>query len=247
MKTRSLNNAIGLGSVCALVMAVGASDMNAYASTPTLATVPIENVYVPTGFDANDNAEVIVHGFLPNLCHKSPQTKIEVKGNRIDIKVEALNYESDNPFCAPLVVPFVQAISLGVLDKGNYNIHVNNNTVYQREAGIQIAESNSDAVDEHIYAAVEYVDRTDDRKVVLKGYNPSDCLELEEIQVISNNKDTYSILPKMRQTSSFCPMKMVPFEYEMEVPNTIQRDKVLLHVRAMQGKAVNSLYFNKAQ
>ena len=33
--------------------------------------VPVDNVYSPKGFDANDNSEVIVSGFLPNLCYKN--------------------------------------------------------------------------------------------------------------------------------------------------------------------------------
>ena len=49
----------------------------------------------------------------------------------------------------------------------------------------------------------------------------------------------------MKQVSEFCPMKMVPFEYEVEVPNNLEKEKILLHVRVMDGRSVNSLYLNR--
>ena len=39
------------------------------ASTPTEKLVPVDHIYVPTGFDSNDTVEVVVTGYLPNLCH----------------------------------------------------------------------------------------------------------------------------------------------------------------------------------
>lgn len=228
----------------ATVMAGGLT-LGAMASTPILTTVPVENVFVPAGFDSNDTVEVVVNGLLPNLCHKAPQSKVEFVGKKINIKVEALRYEPSNPFCPPVVVPFTETINLGVLDKGLYDITVNNNSIYTKKGDLEVAESTSDAVDDHIYAAVDYVEKTGGRTVTLKGYNPSDCLELEGIEVHDNKKDTYAILPKLRQVYDHCPMKMVPFEYAVEVPDTLKRDKVLLHVRAMDGKSVNTLFFNK--
>ena len=40
-------------------------------------------------------------------------------------------------------------------------------------------------------------------------------------------------------------MKMVPFSYDMEVPSNLNAAKVLLHVRVMDGKSVNSIFNNK--
>jgi hypothetical protein len=79
----------------------------------------------------------------------------------------------------------------------------------------------------------------------LKGYNPSDCFELKEIIIIDNGVDTYSVLPKMKQVKEFCPKKMIPFAYEVEVPQRLEADKVLLHVRVMDGRSVNSFFNNK--
>jgi hypothetical protein len=219
----------------------------AYASTPVEVMVPIDHVYSPKGFDSNDNTEVIVSGYLPNLCHKNPTTKVEVNAKGIDIKVTSLKYDPSNPFCPEMIVPFVETVNVGILDKGNYDIVVNGKSIYEKRSEIFISESNSDAVDEYAYAGVQFIEKSAGSRVVqLKGYNPSDCFVLDQIEIINNEKDTYSVLPRMKQISDFCPMKMVPFTYEMTVPKDLKADRVLLHVRSMDGKSVNTLFYNVA-
>lgn len=222
--------------------------INVLASTPILRTVPVENIFSPTGFDSNDVTEVIITGTLPNLCHRYPQTKVVVDGNKIDIRVEALYYAPTSPFCPPLLVPFMEKVNIGLLDKGNYKITVNGQSRrnnHRAKSTLKIVEATSDAVDDFTYANVEFIERTDDSRIVkIKGHNPSDCFAFKEIKVLSNNKDTFSVLPIIEKVHEFCPMKMVPFEYEMEVPKTLSAEKVLLHVRAMNGKSVNALFPN---
>lgn len=218
------------------------------AGTPVETIVPVDNIYSPKGFDSNDNTEVIIEGYLPNLCHKSPNTKVEVKGSNINIKVTALKYDSTNPFCPEMIVPFIESVKVGVLDKGFYDITVNGKSIYQKEGSIFVNESISNSTDEHVYANVEYVEKVEGtRNIKLKGYNPSDCFVLEKVEFVGNEKDTYSVLPKMRQISDFCPMKMVPFTIDAEVPNSIKRPKVLLHVRSMGGNSVNTLFPNQVR
>lgn len=218
----------------------------AVASTPIETYVPVEHVYSPSGFDSNDNTEVIVEGVLPNLCHKSPITTSKIVGNTIKVTVKAMKYESDSPFCPEIALPFVAAVNVGLLDKGNYEILVNGKTVYEKKSVIQVAEATSDAVDEFIYANVEHVEKHEGSRIVdLKGYNPSECLELDKVEYHDNKKDTYAVLPKMKQVSTFCPMKMTSFTFPTEVPATLEREKVLLHVRVMDGKSVNTVFENQ--
>ena len=236
MKIRSL-----IIRVLIAFMAIGV----AAASVPVEVMVPIEDVYSPKGFDSNDNSQIIISGYLPNLCHRAPKSIVQVNGNNIDIKIVSLKYHPSNPFCPEMVVPFVEAIDLGVMDKGVYDIVVNGKSIYERRSNIAIDEASSNSVDEYVYAGVEYVEKeVGSRKVVLKGYNPSDCFILDDIEVLDNNKDVYSIKPKMKQISDFCALKMVPFEYDFIVPDKLKADKFLLHVRSVQGKSVNSIFLN---
>lgn len=217
-----------------------------HASTPKEVLIPVSHVYTPTGFDSNDNTEIVVSGFLPNLCHKSPKTKVLVKSNTIEITLTSLKYHSSNPFCPEFIVPIVKTIDLGVLDKGNYNIIVNGKSMYEKKAKINIDEASSNAIDDSVYAGVDFIEKTENsRTIILKGYNPSACYVFDKFEIFSNNKDTLSILPKMKQVSDFCPMKMIAFELEMEVPKELERDKILLHVRSLSGNSVNTLFLNK--
>lgn len=229
-----------------LVTAVAVSSMIASASTPVEKLVPVDHVYLPSGFDSNDNVEIVVTGFLPNLCHKSPSSKVIVDGSEVKIEVSSLYYHSSNPYCPEMVVPFTETITLGLMDKGNYEITVNGKSAWELNGKMKVAESTSNAVDEFNYAYVHYIDKeVGDGMVSFKGYNPSDCFIMDEISYVSNKKDTYAILPKMKQVSEFCPMKLVPFTYDWQVPTDIKNDKVLLHVRTMEGKSVNSIYHRK--
>jgi hypothetical protein len=217
----------------------------AVASVPVEVMVPIEDVYSPKGFDSNDNSQIIISGYLPNLCHRAPKSIVKMEQGKVDIKIVSLKYDPSNPYCPEMIVPFVEAIDLGVMDKGIYDIVVNGKSIYERKASLEVEEASSDAVDEFVYAGVEYIEKSaGSRRVVLKGYNPSDCFVLDEIDVMDNGRDVYSIMPKMKQISDFCALKMVPFEYDFIVPEKLKADKVLLHVRSVQGKSVNSIFLN---
>lgn len=214
------------------------------AGTPIEKEVPINNLFIPSGFDSNDNVEVIVSGFLPNLCHKSPRAQVEKRKDGAHIKVTSLYYDESNPFCPEMIVPFKITVSLGVMDTGNYQIKVNEDTPYAQDKGMKILESTSNSIDNYHYAYVENVlKKQGSREVHLKGYNPSDCFVLDKIETISNKSDTLSVLPKMKQIRDFCPRKMVPFTYKYEVPEVLEAKEILLHVRTMDGKSVNTLFY----
>ena len=228
-----------------LVCAFFINDL-AFASTPVEVETPVEQIYSPEGFDSNDNTEVIIEGYLPNLCHKSPTTRVTMEGDRIVLRVTALKYESGNPFCPEAIVPFVQKVSLGVMPEGKYEIVVNPKGDLKKEGLISVAAHNTNNVDEFIYANTEIVEKEmGTRRVMLKGYNPSDCFVLDDIKMIDNGKDVFSVLPIMKQVSKYCPQVSVPFTYEFDVPENLKADKVLLHVRAMNGHSVNTVFVNR--
>jgi hypothetical protein len=217
-----------------------------FAGTPISKIVPVDHAFIPAGFDSNDNVEVVITGYLPNLCHKSPSAKVEIKGSKIDIKMTSLYYQESNPFCPEMVVPFTKSVALGVMDKGNYEITVNGKSPWEKKEKIAILESTSNAVDEFQYAYVQYIDKEiGNNEVALKGYNPSDCFVLDKITHVSNKKDAYSVLPKMKQIREFCPMKMIPFSYDWKVPTELESEKVLIHVRTMDGNSVNTVISTK--
>ncbi|MDD4976310.1 MAG: hypothetical protein PHY93_18270 [Bacteriovorax sp.] len=210
------------------------------------ANVPVDHVFTPAGFDSNDNTEVVVTGFLPNLCYKAPKSTVSVKDGKISVSLTAMKNQMGMGFCADVIVPYIEYVNIGLLDKGKYQIAVNEKSTWEKKSNITISEASSSSIDETIYANVDEIVRGDEgsRKVALKGYNPSDCFELKEIIIVDNGVDTYSVLPKMKQVKTFCPKKMIPFTYEFEVPEKLEAEKVLLHVRVMDGRSVNALFIN---
>ncbi len=220
--------------------------LNTYGEEWRKVAAPIDEVFSPVGFDSNDNGQVIVTGHFPNLCYKSPSAKVKVNGKKIEVKVEAL-YNAQG-VCAEMVVPFMQVVELGLLDRGDYKIVVNKGSSTVKSSELHVDESTSSSVDDFVYANVEYVEKSETgRKIQLKGHNPSDCLVLEEVKFIANGKNSLSVLPIMKQVSDFCPMKLIPFSYEVEVPKVLPQDIALLHVRVMDGRSVNTLFPNYRQ
>lgn len=217
----------------------------AFAGTPIETTVPITDVFVPFGFDSNDSSEVVVSGHLPNLCHRSPKTEVKIEGKKIFVTVTALKYEANNPFCPEIIVPFLETVSLGLLKGGSYKVHFNKGTRSQKAAWMNVQVATENNKDDFIYAQVDYLEKTPgSRSIRLIGYTPSSCLEFDQIKYYHNKKNTYSILPIMKQVSDFCPKKPVKFEYDWEVPNQLQTSNILLHVRSLEGHSVNSLFVN---
>ncbi|WP_127714626.1 hypothetical protein [Halobacteriovorax sp. HLS] len=203
--------------------------------------VPVDQVYSPEGYKSNDDAEVVIRGYLPDLCYKSPQAKVAIEGKRIDISLQAYREIGENVVCAEMLSNFLKPVPVGVLDKGNYEIFVNG----KLQPNLKIGEFDSDAIDDRVLANVHNAVADSEMKIVkLQGYNPSDCYSLDEVEIISNGSNSYSILPRMNKLNDYCPMKMVPFEIEVQVPEELESEYILLHVRSMYGKSVNALIRN---
>lgn len=211
---------------------------------PIIIDAPVTHVFVPTGFDDNDNVEVVVSGEFPGPCFSRNTVDVSKKGKSIDIKVTAIyNIPGGNEKCGRMGIPFKEVINLGQLDLGNYKITVNDKSPYELHDKISVEASEIQMVDERIYANIEYIEQTKNpNKFILHGHNPSDCLIFSDFMFLSNDKDTISILPIMRKTSDLCPMKMTEFEMEVTVDfSTIKSSEVLLHTRVMDGRSVNTI------
>ena len=242
MKFSSLAFSLLLASAAAMSTTVRANDP---LDGPVPVLISAKHIYTPLGFDSNDNTEIVVSGYLRNLCYKAPTATATVKDNVISVELKALLTSTPNTLCAQMAVPFIEAVSIGVLKKGDYKISVNGASEGAGVAQISVAQAASANIDDNIYANVSSVE-VSGRKGVLRGYTPSDCMVLDTIKFISNKSDTYSVLPIMKQVRSLCPMKLVPFAYEFEVPTALTAKSVLLHVRAMNGKSVNTIFDNGA-
>jgi hypothetical protein len=210
---------------------------------PVVELLPVTDVFPPLGFDTNDDTQVVVGGYLPDMCFKSPQIKATVAGKEIRLTVTGYREADENEFCLPVLVPYIEPVSLGILDKGTYKVRVNIGTVDEQNSTITIVESTSSAIDDYTYANVNYVEEmAGTRRIYLHGSNPSPCFDLDRVEFVSNGQNTYSVLPILKRVSEVCPQQMTPFNYEADVPADMSNRYLMLHVRKMNGKSVNHLW-----
>ncbi len=163
--------------------------------------------------------------------------QVTIHEDNIDVRVTAL-MPDQKINCPDMMVPFKEVVSIGNLQGGDYKITVNE----KLKDTLTVVESSSNAIDEHLYAAIDNVEKKANGKFVLHGWRYSNCVEFDKVEVISNNKDTLSVLPIMKQVSDFCPMKMMPVSFEVKLDfRDVKVDEALIHVRTMDGKSFNSI------
>ena len=217
----------------------------AFATPPEVVPSPVDHLFVPKGFDNNDNVSVVVTGKYPNPCYVRNGSEVEVKDEKIFITVTALRREGASE-CDPMTVPFSEEITIGNLQAADYEILVNHGSRHEQSEKLSVAVSRSTGVDDHIYAIVDYVELGFtgglSGDALLMARSPSDCLVFDRVEYISNDKDTVSILPIMKKVSETCQEKTRRFEIPVKFkPAAIPHKDILLYVRSIEGKAIHTL------
>jgi len=222
------------------------TSLSVYAQAPQVVDAPVEHLFVPAGFDNNDNVELVVTGHFPNPCYSRSIVDVDVVGDLINVKVTALVRDEKTSACAQMLVPFKEVVNVGNLQGGQYKVAVNAGSPFELKDGLFVEEATSQNQDEHIYAMVDYIElgfmggQTGSAQLV--GWKPSDCLELDRVEYLSNGKDTLSVLPIMKRVREFCPLKMVPMNIDIKFDaDAFSYQKILLMSRTIEGRSVNSL------
>src|SRR5262245_34619638 len=86
----------------------------------TLVMMPVKQLFVPVGFDDNDEVQVVVDGYLPDTCHRVAFVQSEVRpGNIVKVRMWARRYTG---ICLPVVLPFSSEARIGQLPQGAYKV-----------------------------------------------------------------------------------------------------------------------------
>lgn len=213
-------------------------------------TAPVDRLFIPAGFDNNDNVEVVVTGHFPSTCYSRNRVFVKVSGDVIDVQVNAYHNRDASAKCVAMVIPFTEVVTIGNLQAGDYTIKVNEASKKSLKDKMAIAESRSNSMDEFIYAQVDFIDLGftggTTGSAFLHAQRSSPCVEFDHVEYLSNGKDTISIMPIMKQVSDFCPMKMVPYQIPVEYDlANLPSDKVLLFSRSIDGKSVSTIVNRK--
>lgn len=228
------------------------SSLSAFSSLaePILKSAPIEKIFTIRGFDDNDFVEVVAYGKLPSTCYKLADASavIDSEDKIVHVKVNALQYEQ--PFCIQVQVPYFKVIELGVMQQGAYEVKTNDaipNTI------VEIDSSSTNDQSDHLYAPVDSATIEKNTSALalrplstvrLKGTFPymfKGCMVMKEIKSYYTPEKVLVVMPIAEvRDDNVCKKAerhfdiRYPINYELQTPS-------LLHVRVMNGEALNQL------
>lgn len=201
-------------------------------------SIPVQNVYTPAGFDSNDNSQIIISGYMPNYCYNTPQAIVDTKNFEINVRMEA-NYNEEG-FCQEATKEYLHVLDLGKMKPGHYQITIYGDNEFPIEEEIEIAAPNAGEIDRYQYPVIHNVSYNHaDKKLLIKGYKPSSCYELVDVEFYSDRKNTIIALPILEKVSNFCPKKMVETEISIVTPRLVNSLQTLIHIRSEKKDSKN--------
>lgn len=233
-----------------LVLTHATARANDEDTAPVLEAAPVERVYVPQGFDDNDNVEISVAGRFLGTCYKTGP--IEAKANpetqTIDVTVKTYHYRDER--CGKRLVSFIQTAKLGPIKSGTYKIRVNSTEIPSTQQ-LLVTRAARATADDYIYAPVEtvQVDETSPGKpkLILSGrypYSTDDCMILQEVKTSVTPDQVLVVQPIVGfatgpQCASWFGRKS--FHYTVDLSQALRGKTFLAHVRVMNGNSINTL------
>jgi hypothetical protein len=235
--------ACGLSSIAVAALASLAAPTVARADD-TLVSVAAERLFIPRGFDDNDSAQIVADGVFSSGCYKLAKGEFDVDLVTQRISLRVMARLSDSP-CIQVVVPYTYVFELGVLPKGEYDVVVEGTDVTGK---LNIAESTNAGPDDEMYAAIDnaYVMELPSlgkRQIMLEGVYTNTCMRWVRTEVKHIARDVLEVLPIVRiEPADGCQDLRFPFKgIAVDVPG-LEKGRYLLHVRAMNGAAVNRVF-----
>jgi hypothetical protein len=205
--------------------------------------VDVEHLFVPRGFDDNDNSQIVMDGWLNSTCDESVKPEYRVHAPSRTIEVAAIA-ERVSGICLPVLRRFTAIVDIGTLPAGTYRIVTNN---YQLVREMVVEEAPSAGRDDHVYAQVDEVSigfQTNEAGALtfeLKGKIPQSCLQWQDLQ-IDDSGETIEIRPILQEDGSECVASSEEFVKTGVLPSRSSDGRYLLHVRSYDGHAVNKVF-----
>lgn len=236
-----------LNKVLLSVAVAGMSNL-ALAENPVMVQAPVEKVFVPAGFDDNDKVEVILHGHFNSSCYKMGPVSatIDEANKKVTLNAQAFYYTGAT--CVQMITPFIKSVELDRhLTSGSYTIAVANRPSV--EAGqLRVAKATRPDADDYLYAAVNNVSVEAGvdgaREIVLKGQHPyllDGCVKFDDVKSYVGADKTIVVQPvtKIVYGDECRGSVNNRFEYRAKFGGDLTQGEYLLHVRALDGNAVN--------
>jgi hypothetical protein len=221
---------------------------------PTLVPFSVEQLYIPAGFDDNDNTEVIVHGNLPNTCYKFQEFQTSVDADTKQISISALVLRYPSKTCLQMLIPFTAPVKLGLLKRGDYKVQISSSPNIQART-LSVAASKTESADDYLYAPVESAEivalptESDaaNYRLTVKGKFPHmfvGCMIMKEVKVQLQSNNLVVVQPIAETVDDErCASQAKDMNYSADVKlqGSIPAD-VLIHVRSLNGQSYNRQY-----
>lgn len=197
-------------------------------------------VYVPNGFDSNDQVQVVTEGYFPNGCYRPGDVSVSVDHSAKEIAIKTKAYEYPG-FCIQVVVSYSQVVNVGLLEEGNYRIVLGSDQSFLNQ--VTVKKASVPSADDYIYAPVNQAllsKVNGEATLILTGTFTNSCMSLQEVK-INVDSDTIVVQPIVEMANENCVEGNFPFRYNRYVGKDIKPGRYLLHVRSMNGRAINNL------
>jgi hypothetical protein len=203
-----------------------------------------QNVFIPPGFDSNDNAQIVVSGELPNSCYQAAGATATVDKKNKKIIVKQDGYRNNGAFCVEMISSYTSTVNVGVLDAAKYEVLIapQGKSAPQTRGTMNITAADRPEKDEVIYAPVDevtYTQKADGSELVLRGTFRSECANLDRVEVLTRAPGVVEVLPitDLREGVQCVPGSK-PFDATVSLAN-VPKGTTLVHVRSQSGQSIN--------
>lgn len=227
--------------------------LSAFAEGEQLVAAPTQKVFIPVGFDNNDNVEVILSGNFENSCYKTGPAQVKVDAQSKTITLFPQAYFYPRGFCSDVLVSYTQVVSLGTLPEGDYTVRIGNRD-HLAPAKLNVKPRITESPDDFLYAPVDTVSieknqDTQQPTLVLSGTypaTPQGCTVLEKVLVNKTGSNVLVVQPILTVYLSDTECNAArdgsnEFKKSIPLTQTLPRGPFLIHVRVLNGSSINKL------
>ncbi|MCX6125171.1 MAG: hypothetical protein NTV34_10570 [Proteobacteria bacterium] len=215
------------------------------ADTGRVVSLDARFLFVPQGFDSNDQTEVVVDGFLPDACYKivPPRVEFNMEQKLFTIVPQAFHFEGEGMVCGTYQVPYTVTANLGVVRAGSYALIARG----VPEKKLQVNRSSSIGPDDFLYAPVDqvFVDIDASRQSIvayITGRYTNSCMRLTETKILEQGETTVLLPIISLENRDDChetdmSYKGISVKLPWKGPG-----RYLVHTRSLSGSSVNSVF-----
>lgn len=212
------------------------------AGSASQVPLKIAKAYIPTGFDDNDQSQLVVTGILPDTCYQLGPSGVKLDAQSKTFVLTQTSYVHEGP-CRDVIIPYTQVFDLGILDAGTYRIV---DSARNKELGkLEVVKAAKSSSDDFLYLPLTDVNlrKTGEGKfeLSLEAKLTNRCTRFKEA-IVRYVDDVIVVQPvATHETAGVrCGTEFRRFQMSVKLKDGLTGTK-LLHVRTMDGKALNKV------